>query len=280
MSHPKVVVVIPTYNERESLPSLVICIEAVGVPNLHMTIVDDDSPDGTGRLADELAAERPELVSVVHRPAKDGLGRAYLAGMRRALDDGADIVVQMDADLSHPPSAIPTMIALLWRADADVVIGSRYVDGGAIGADWPWSRRLLSRWANFYVNGVLRLGVNDATAGFKGWRADSLRAVDLNTVRSNGYSFQVEMNHRAVTRGLRIAEIPITFADRTQGTSKMTLRVQLESAVLPWVLLVRARRKRRTRPETIDIPANHGTRQSAECAHAAVDRVQARTTPN
>ncbi|TSD99980.1 polyprenol monophosphomannose synthase [Skermania sp. ID1734] len=234
---PKTVVVVPTYNERESLPVLIDQLTGLQQPNLHILVVDDNSPDGTGELADKLAADAPGTIGVLHRTVKDGLGRAYVAGMTRAEEEGADIVVQMDADLSHPVSAIPTMIETLQTTDAAVVIGSRYVPGGSTASDWPWYRKALSVWANFYVNLILRLKVKDATAGFKAWRADTLRAIDLPTIKSNGYSFQVEMNYRTVKHGMKIAEVPIHFEERVEGASKMTMRVQLESALTPWKLL-------------------------------------------
>jgi dolichol-phosphate mannosyltransferase len=173
---------------------------------------------------------------VLHRTTKDGLGRAYVAGMSRALAEDADIVVQMDADLSHPYEAIPTMIHELTTTDAAVVLGSRYVPGGAVAGDWPWRRRALSAWANFYVDTILHLRVKDATAGFKAWHADTLRAIDVGSVQSNGYAFQVEMNYRTVKRGMRIAEVPIRFEQRSGGVSKMSLGVQVESALIPWKL--------------------------------------------
>lgn len=233
-SPTKVVVVVPTYNERENLPVLVAELLALPVEDLRVLVVDDSSPDGTGDVADALAREHPDVVGVLHRTEKDGLGRAYVAGMTRALDEGADVVIQMDADLSHPSEVIPTMVETLATTDAAVVLGSRYVPGGSAASEWAWHRRLLSAWANTYVNTILKLGVRDATAGFKAWKADALRAVDLGTIRSNGYSFQVEMNHRVVQAGKRIAEVPITFEERAEGASKMTLKVQLESAVMPW----------------------------------------------
>jgi|SRR5882757_2191074 len=231
---PKTTVVVPTYNERENLPVLVGRLRELGVPNLHMLVVDDNSPDGTGEVADGLAGED---LGVLHRTEKDGLGRAYIAGMTRALAEGADVVIQMDADLSHPTDRIPALLEKLGSTDAGVVLGSRYVEGGRTASEWPWHRKALSAWANFYVNAILHLKVKDATAGFKAWRADTLRAIDLPSIRSNGYSFQVEMNHRTVKRGLRILEVPIVFEERVEGASKMTLAVQLESAVTPWKLL-------------------------------------------
>ncbi|MFF1919869.1 polyprenol monophosphomannose synthase [Streptomyces sp. NPDC058221] len=236
---PKIVVVVPTYDERTNLPVLVGLLMDLGLPGLHVLVVDDNSPDGTGQVADGLAVETGGVVGVLHRTAKDGLGRAYVAGMTRALAEGADVVIQMDADLSHPVSAVPVMVDTLSAGGADVVIGSRYVEGGSLATEWPWHRKALSAWANFYVNAILRLRVKDATAGFKAWRASALEAIDVPSVRSNGYSFQVEMNHRAVRRGLRITEVPIRFEERVSGESKLGLRVQIESALAPWKLLLR-----------------------------------------
>lgn len=232
---PKVTVVVPTYNERDNLPKLVELLTALGLPNLHVLVVDDDSPDGTGELADKLALETP-WIGVLHRTTKDGLGRAYIAGIGRALDEGADIVIQMDADLSHPSATIPVMVEKLATTDAAVVIGSRYVEGGAVAGEWGMHRKMLSAWANFYVNTILRLGVKDVTAGFKAWRAETLRGIDVGSIHSNGYAFQVEMNYRAVRQGGKIAEVPIRFEERADGVSKMSLGVQVESALMPWRL--------------------------------------------
>ncbi|MDN5759359.1 MAG: polyprenol monophosphomannose synthase [Tomitella sp.] len=233
---PRVTVVVPTYNERDNLPRLAAALDESPLPNLHLLVVDDDSPDGTGEVAEELAGRLSIGVGVLHRKEKNGLGRAYIDGMRRALDEGADIVVQMDADLSHPTGALPEMIDVLATTDAAVVLGSRYVPGGSVADEWAWHRKLLSRGANRYVDSILRLGVKDATAGFKAWRAETLRAIGLDSIESNGYSFQVEMNHRVVQQGMRIAEVPIRFEERTDGDSKMTLAVQWESATMPWRL--------------------------------------------
>jgi dolichol-phosphate mannosyltransferase len=240
---PRVVVVTPTYNERENLPILADLLAGLGIANLQLLVVDDNSPDGTGQVADELAARSPDQVAVLHRTEKDGLGRAYVAGIARALADGADIVVQMDADLSHPAAVIPEMLRLLQSTDAGVVIGSRYIAGGSAAGEWAWHRRLLSAWANTYVNTILRLHVKDATAGFKAWRAETLRAIDVASIRSNGYAFQVEMNYRTVRAGIRIVETPIRFEERNEGSSKMTLGVQIESALMPWRLLLGHRRR-------------------------------------
>lgn len=233
----KVTVVVPTYNERENLPVAVDRLTELPVSDLHILVVDDTSPDGTGELADKLAAGLPETLSVLHRTEKDGLGRAYIAGITRALADGADVVIQMDADLSHPAEVIPAMLDKLETSGAGVVLGSRYVPGGSTASEWKWYRKALSAWANFYVNALLRLGVRDATAGFKAWKADTLRAIDVASIRSNGYSFQVEMNYRTIKKGFSIAEVPIRFEERTKGASKMSLKVQLESAAMPWKLL-------------------------------------------
>ncbi|MGB3772593.1 MAG: polyprenol monophosphomannose synthase [Rhodococcus sp. (in: high G+C Gram-positive bacteria)] len=243
---PKITVVVPTYNERENLPKLVELLADLQVDNLGVLVVDDGSPDGTGEVADKLGVEAAIPVSVLHRTTKDGLGRAYVAGILRALGDGADIVVQMDADLSHPTEAVPRMIATLRDTDAAVVLGSRYVAGGAVAEDWPWHRKALSKFANLYVNAILRLKVKDATAGFKAWHASTLRTIDVASVQSNGYAFQVEMNYRVIKHGLRIAEVPIRFEERVDGASKMTLAVQLESAAVPWSLLRSGRGRRKS----------------------------------
>src|SRR5260221_3772542 len=225
-----VTVVVPTYTEAENLPVLVGELLGLGLPGLRVLVVDDGSPDGTGRVADELAAA-DERVRVLHRQAKDGLGRAYVAGMTLALADGAEFVMQMDADLSHPTSAVPEMIGVLMSTGADVVIGSRYVTGGKIDTEWGAHRRLLSAWANFYVRAVLRLRIKDVTAGYKIWRRSALETVDLASLQSNGYSFQVEMHHRANKHELLIVETPISFAERRDGASQIRLATPREAAV-------------------------------------------------
>ncbi|WP_024793226.1 polyprenol monophosphomannose synthase [Tomitella biformata] len=233
---PKVTIVVPTYNERENLPQLVQALEQLELPGLNLLVVDDNSPDGTGQVADELTTTSSLPIRVLHRTEKNGLGRAYIAGMTQAMDEGADIVIQMDADLSHPSSVLPIMVQALTTTDAAMVIGSRYVPGGSVAEEWAWHRKLLSAGANLYVNAILRLGVKDATAGFKAWKSDTLRRIDLSTIESGGYSFQVEMNYRTVQRGMRIVEVPIRFEERVEGASKMTMAVQLESAKMPWKL--------------------------------------------
>jgi dolichol-phosphate mannosyltransferase len=232
-----VVVVIPTYNESANMEPIIGRLAALPLPNLRIVVVDDSSPDGTAeeaeRVGKTLAATRPDLVRVVRRTTKDGLGRAYVAGLTAALAMEADLIVQMDADLSHQPEYIPSMIDKLKVDDADVVIGSRYVPGGSLADDWKLHRRLLSGWANFYVNAILGLKVRDATAGFKIWRTPILDKIGLDKIRSNGYSFQVEMNYVCQKLGGKIVEYPIHFHERESGTSKMSLGVKIESAKLP-----------------------------------------------
>jgi dolichol-phosphate mannosyltransferase len=237
-----VTVVLPTYNEAANLP--VIVEELIGLPltGLHILVADDNSPDGTGDVADQLAEKYgTDRVTVVHRPGKQGLGRAYVDGMTRAMAAGADFVVQMDSDLSHSPLYLPQMLGTLLSTQSDVVIGSRYVCGASLAREWSWQRKALSAFANTYVRALLRLGVRDVTAGFKLWRSAALTTIDVAGVQSNGYSFQVEMNYRSVQHGLKIVELPIHFADRREGESKMSLKVQLESAAMPFVLRRRAR---------------------------------------
>lgn len=243
-SQSKVSVVVPTYNEAENLPWLAEQVLALDLENLRLVIVDDNSPDGTGDVADKLALEHEGRVAVLHRDAKDGLGRAYVAGMTRALADGAEFVAQMDADLSHPPAYLPQLLGTLHSTGAGLAIGSRYVPGGSLSAEWGLRRRLLSGWANTYVKAILAMPIRDVTAGYKMWRRSALEAIDLAGIHSTGYSFQVEMHYRAYTRGQKVVEIPIHFEDRTHGSSKMDLAVQLESAIRPFQLRGRARRGR------------------------------------
>ena len=218
--------ILPTYAEVASLPGVVAAARAaLAAEDLHVLVVDDASPDGTGALAERLGAE------VLHRPAKLGLGSAYVAGFERALDAGAELVCQLDADGSHDPAVLPGMLALA-RASADLVLGSRYVPGGGI-VGWHRVRRAVSRAGCLYARAVLRVPVRDLTGGMKVWRAGALRAIEPATVRSQGYAFQVELTHRALRHGLRVAEIPIVFRERDAGASKMTPRIALEAA---WVV--------------------------------------------
>ena len=234
----RTMVVLPTYNEMENLPRMVQAIFALGVPGMEILVVDDNSPDGTGRLADEIAQANPERVRVLHRPGKQGLGRAYVAGFKRALELGADYIIEMDADFSHSPSYLPKMIEKI--ADYDVVVGSRYVAGGSVDKNWSFNRKLLSWWGSrVYAPVILGLPVHDATGGFKCFRRQALGAIDLDQVRSNGYAFQVEMNYICARKGFRIYELPIHFEDRQQGTSKMDWRISAEAMWRVWQIKFR-----------------------------------------
>ena len=222
---------IPTFNERESLPHLIGML--MEVPGVRVLVVDDGSPDGTGEIADRLAATLPGRLDVMHRGRRGGLGSAYIEGMQRALTYQTDLVAQMDADLSHDVKYLPALIAA--AATADLTIGSRYVPGGAV-SNWPLRRRLLSRFANFYVRVVTGLSVKDATAGYRCWRRGTLLQLPLADLKSNGYSFQVEMLWETLRRGLTVVEVPIVFVERAQGRSKMNWATILESIWLPWRL--------------------------------------------
>jgi dolichol-phosphate mannosyltransferase len=223
----RVAVVLPTYNEAENVAAMTAALLALPL-DLRVIIVDDNSPDGTGALADSLAAAHPRQVEVLHRTRKNGLGRAYKAGFGRALEMDAEVIVQMDCDFSHSPSYLPTMIEAL--GDTDVVVGSRYVSGGELDEDWSWWREALSAWANVYARTILRLQVRDATAGFKVWRRDVLEAINMDRVLSNGYIFQVEMAYLTQKLGFQHHEFPIYFEDRRIGHSKMDVPVKIEAA--------------------------------------------------
>jgi dolichol-phosphate mannosyltransferase len=223
----RAVVIVPTYDEVENLEQAVDAIHSAA-PELHILVVDDASPDGTGELADRLAASDPR-VTVLHHGARAGLGAAYLAGFDVALAAGFDILIEMDADGSHPASALPAMLARLDSPDrADLVIGSRRVPGGGF-VDWPAARRLLSRAGNLYARLALGIRVMDATAGFRAYRAEVLRGLDLAGVESRGYCFQIDMTLRVLDAGYRVAEVPIIFTDRQRGVSKMNSRIVLEA---------------------------------------------------
>lgn len=243
-------VVMPTYNEAENLPLMARALMDLDLPGLRLLVVDDNSPDGTGDVAEALAEQynKPDStrLGVLHRTAKDGLGRAYAAGMVQAVADGARYVLQMDADGSHPVEYVPQMLGTALATGAGFVVGSRYVSGGRLAQEWGLHRRLLSRWANAYVSAVLRTGLRDVTAGFAMWRADTVTAMRLGeVVRSNGYSFQVELKYQAVRAGYTGVEIPIHFEERQIGASKMTIGVQFESALLPWRLRLDSARAHR-----------------------------------
>jgi dolichol-phosphate mannosyltransferase len=245
-------VVLPTYNEARTLPRAVAGLLALDLPGLRLLVVDDASPDGTGQLAERLArrhntADRTRL-AVLHRPAKEGLGRAYAAGMRRALAEGAGYVLQMDADGSHPVAAVPQLLGVARATGAGLVIGSRYVAGGTLSARWGRHRRLLSGCANAYAGTILRTRIRDLTGGFNLWRAETLRAADPATAGSAGYGFQLELKYRAMRLGCRPVEVPIRFAERQAGSSKMSAAVQWEAALLPWRLRLRLRPARPAGP--------------------------------
>ena len=223
---------VPTYNEREIFPALadaVLALEGAW----RLLVVDDNSPDGTGQMAAALARREPRA-SVLHRSQKEGLGPAYLAGFREALTrEDVDFVCQMDADFSHDPTDLPRLLAAL--ADADLAIGSRYVRGGRT-EGWSFKRRLLSRWGNMYVGAVLGVPARDMTAGFRCWRRNALEQINLDTVQTKGYGFQIEMACRAAAAGYKVVEVPICFTERRAGKSKMSGSIVTEALLLPWKL--------------------------------------------
>ncbi len=225
------IVVIPTYNEADNLPLITAELLTLDVPDLQLLVIDDDSPDGTGQIADELTQKRyPGRVHVIHRKGKLGLGTAYITGFTKAMDLGADYVIQIDADFSHSPSYIPQMLERI--KDYDVVVGSRYVGGGELDERWSWWRWLLSWWANVvWARVILGVRTKDATAGFKCWRRTALQRIGLERITSNGYVFQVEMAYVSEKLNFRILEIPIYFEDRRIGQSKMTVPVKIEAAL-------------------------------------------------
>lgn len=238
---------LPTYNEAENIDDVLRRVRDA-VPEAGVLVVDDGSPDGTADLADALGEELGRI-TVMRRTEKNGLGAAYRAGFRWGLDEGYEALVEMDSDLSHDPAALPSILVALEHS-ADLVIGSRYVPGGSI-PEWSWHRRALSRWGNRYAAGLLGLAVNDATAGYRAYRASILDQIDLDGVVADGYGFQIEMTYQVVALGGRIVEVPISFTDRVRGTSKMSSRIVVEAfgLVTWWAvrdrLLGGARRRRR-----------------------------------
>ncbi|MEP6914492.1 MAG: polyprenol monophosphomannose synthase [Acidobacteriota bacterium] len=233
-----VLVVVPTYNERENLPLLVSGVLAH--PGFRMLIVDDGSPDGTGAVADALATEHPGRIEVMHRTGKRGLGRSYIDGLRRAIAMAdVDLICQMDADLSHNPDYLTALAA--GTDTADVVIGSRYLNGVSV-VNWPLHRIFLSTFANWYIRTITRLSATDCTSGFRCWRRDSLARLPLDAMVSDGYAFLVEMLFDAAGNGARIGEVPIIFVERKQGQSKVSSKVLLESFIMPWRLKLRGAR--------------------------------------
>ncbi len=222
MPDPRATVCLPTYNERENLEPM---LRALGDANVRVLVIDDNSPDGTGRLADRLAQEL-DYVDVLHRPRKEGLGPAYIAGFRQALADSAERILEMDCDFSHDPKDVPRLIDA--TDDADLALGSRYVEGGQV-ADWGPVRRAISAGGSFYARVLLSAQIRDLTGGFKCYRADVLRTIDLDAIDSKGYAFQIETTYRALRAGFRVVEVPITFADREAGGSKMSGAIVLEA---------------------------------------------------
>jgi dolichol-phosphate mannosyltransferase len=228
----RALVIVPTYNERQNIEKLVESVLAQD-RRLEIVVVDDGSPDGTGELVDEIAARNPR-VHAIHRPRKMGLGTAYIAGFRWALERKYDLVFEMDADFSHDPNHLPQFLEA--ARDADLVLGSRYRHGKVTVVNWPIARLILSYSANIYARAVTGMPLYDATGGFKCFRREVLEAIDLNDVRSNGYAFQIEMSFRAWRRGYRIVEIPIVFVDRTEGESKMSKKIIREAVWMVWRL--------------------------------------------
>ena len=242
MSDASTLIVIPTYNEREVLADIIPAVRAAA-PAATILIVDDNSPDGTGALADQMASGDRQ-VEVLHRPAKEGLGAAYLAAYAQALASprGWARIVQMDADFSHDPQDVPRLLRAL-DDGADVAVGSRYTAGGGT-ENWGIARKIISRGGGIYARLVLGVGVNDLTAGFKAWRADTLRGLDLGDVAAHGYGFQIEMTYRAICSGFRVVEVPIKFVDRRVGQSKMSGNIVLEAVTLVWALRARIPRRK------------------------------------
>jgi dolichol-phosphate mannosyltransferase len=231
----KTLVLVPTYNEKDNLPILV--KDLLAIPAVSVMVLDDQSPDGTGKVADGLAAEYPGRVLVLHRTGQRGLGVSYLEGFRKAVAGDWDFVCQMDADLSHDPKYLPEMRSLAARG-ADLVIGSRYLNGISV-VNWPLRRIILSQFANFYIRTVTGLGLRDITTGYRCWRRESLAKLPLDRIVSDGYAFLLDVTFMAADAGLRIAESPIIFIERRQGASKLSSGVLIESLFTPWKLVLR-----------------------------------------
>ena len=240
---PRTLIVIPTYNERECVEPIVAAVRAA-VPEATIEIVDDNSPDGTGDLADQIAA-RDHQVRVLHRTQKAGLGAAYMHAFTEALAEGWDRIVQMDADFSHNPADVPRLLQAL-DAGADMAVGSRYVSGGGT-ENWGMGRRIISRGGGFYARMALGVGVRDLTAGFKAWKAATLHGINLAAVNARGYGFQIEMTYRALRVGFQVREVPILFVDRRVGLSKMSGSIFFEALTLVWQLRFRVAREKRGR---------------------------------
>lgn len=229
----KIAVVIPTYNERENLPKITAQLMALPL-DLHLLVIEDNSPDGTGQVADELTQQYPGRVSVMHRTGKLGLGTAYISGFKQMLTTDADAIAQMDADFSHPPEKLLEMVEAL--KNADVAAGSRYIPGGSLDDKWPLWRKWLSGFGNIYARTILGMSLKDVTGGYRLWKRQTLEAFPLDEIKANGYVFQVEMSYVAQKLGFRFKEIPIHFNERIYGQSKMNFRIQIEAALRVWEL--------------------------------------------
>ncbi len=220
------VIILPTYNEKENLAGIVHDIFSIGIKDLHIIIVDDNSPDGTGQIADNLAAKYSEI-QVIHRPKKEGLGKAYVAGFKKALSDPQNkYIFEMDADFSHQPKYLPDILKK--ARDADVVLGSRNIPGGGI-ENWNWPRRFISWTANLVIKWLLAVPIQDLTGGYKCWQRHVLEQLDLDGVESSGYNFQIELTYKAYKKGFKIVEIPIVFVERRAGSSKFSVGIMIES---------------------------------------------------
>ena len=241
LSLVRTLIVLPTFNEAENISTVLERVRAA-VPEAHVLLIDDSSPDGTAELAEKMN-ERLGLIEVQSRAAKSGLGSAYRLGFRRGIEAGYDVLVEMDSDLSHDPDALPALLSAV-EAGADLAVGSRYVPGGRI-PHWSWHRRALSKWGNRYAAFCLGIQVRDATSGFRAYRASALREIDLSRVRADGYGFQIEMVYEVARRGGRVVEVPISFTDRVNGTSKMSSAIVVEALVLVTLRGVRDRLLRR-----------------------------------
>lgn len=234
----RVTVVTPTYNEAENLPKLASALFSLSL-DLHLLVVDDNSPDGTGLVAERLAGDFPGRVSVLHRPGKMGLRSAYLSGFQKILNTNTQAVVQMDADFSHDPAVLPGMIQLLDKYD--MVLGSRYIPGGSVDQEWGVWRKSLSAFGNFYARSILRVPLRDITTGYRAWRSEALRQMPFERIQSNGYVFLVEMAYLAYCLNFKIGEMPIYFAECAAGKSKMSFKIQLEAAFRVWQVRMRYR---------------------------------------